>query len=318
MKKTLLIILLAAIGLSSFGQGLRDVKINEVLVKNVNSYADDHANHVGWIELYNAGYSQVNLSGAHLTLVQGTDTITYRIPKTDIRTIMAPQGYVVFFADGSSNKGTFHTNFSLNQTDSVKLAALVGIDDKLYLYDQGGVNVVDSLVYDVNTQIEDVSYGRVTGDDGLSISLGLLPSITPMQSNDTVERVPKNEMFRREDPSGVVMSFIAMTVVFIALIALYLVFKNLGKYMHKGATKKKAQAAAAAELSNASSTVVKANSATTANGEEIASIAIALLRYTEELHDIESEVITINRVARVYSPWSSKIHTLTQIPNRNK
>lgn len=35
-----------------------------------------------------------------------------------------------------------------------------------------------------------------------------------------------------------------------------------------------------------------------------------------EMHDRESDVITINKVARVYSPWSSKIHGLTPMPER--
>ncbi len=48
--------------------------------------------------------------------------------------------------------------------------------------------------------------------------------------------------------------------------------------------------------------------------EELAAIATAIQIYKSNLHDSESEVITINRIARVYSPWNSKIHGLTQMP----
>jgi hypothetical protein len=48
--------------------------------------------------------------------------------------------------------------------------------------------------------------------------------------------------------------------------------------------------------------------------EEIAAIAIALYKYSEDLHDIEDTVLTINRAAKAYSPWSSKIYGLTQTP----
>lgn len=50
--------------------------------------------------------------------------------------------------------------------------------------------------------------------------------------------------------------------------------------------------------------------------EEIAAIAVALKLYKSALHDKESEVITIHSIKRAYSPWSSKIHGLTQLPIR--
>ena len=52
------------------------------------------------------------------------------------------------------------------------------------------------------------------------------------------------------------------------------------------------------------------------NGEIIAAIALAVKLNKAEMHDRESDVITINKVARVYSPWSSKIHGLTPMPER--
>ena len=50
--------------------------------------------------------------------------------------------------------------------------------------------------------------------------------------------------------------------------------------------------------------------------EELAAISIALYKYSISLHDEEHTILTINRAAKVYSPWSSKIHTLTQTPNK--
>jgi len=41
-----------------------------------------------------------------------------------------------------------------------------------------------------------------------------------------------------------------------------------------------------------------------------AAIASAIHLYGEELHDVENTVLTINKVSRTYSPWSSKIHGL--------
>ena len=50
--------------------------------------------------------------------------------------------------------------------------------------------------------------------------------------------------------------------------------------------------------------------------EEIAAIMAALKLYKSALHDKESEVLTILSIKRAYSPWSSKIHGLTQLPTR--
>lgn len=50
--------------------------------------------------------------------------------------------------------------------------------------------------------------------------------------------------------------------------------------------------------------------------EEIAAIATALKIYRSALHDRESEVLTILSIKRAYSPWNSKIHGLTQLPDR--
>lgn len=49
--------------------------------------------------------------------------------------------------------------------------------------------------------------------------------------------------------------------------------------------------------------------------EEIAaSIAVAIHMYQTDLHDKESFTITLKKVSRIYSPWSSKIYTLRQNP----
>jgi len=47
---------------------------------------------------------------------------------------------------------------------------------------------------------------------------------------------------------------------------------------------------------------------------EIVAIAMALHLFYDEVHDDESNVITIKRIERRYSPWSSKIYGI----NNNK
>ena len=50
------------------------------------------------------------------------------------------------------------------------------------------------------------------------------------------------------------------------------------------------------------------------NDETFAAIAAAIFLYRQEVHDIETSVLTIKRIDRIYSPWSSKIYGLRKSP----
>jgi hypothetical protein len=51
-------------------------------------------------------------------------------------------------------------------------------------------------------------------------------------------------------------------------------------------------------------------------GEVAAVISYALHLYQQDIHDYEQMILTIQKVVRPYSPWSSKIYGLRQIPRR--
>jgi Na+-transporting methylmalonyl-CoA/oxaloacetate decarboxylase gamma subunit len=117
----------------------------------------------------------------------------------------------------------------------------------------------------------------------------------------------KSEEIKNEDPWGIGMSVIAMGVVFIALILLYLVFKQVGVQLTAMQLRKSLKANDA-ETKPRPATVPSQSIPT--SGDVYAAIAAAIHLYTEELHDVEEAVLTINKVSRTYSPWSSKIHGL--------
>ncbi len=52
------------------------------------------------------------------------------------------------------------------------------------------------------------------------------------------------------------------------------------------------------------------------SGESTAAIAMALHLYLDEIHDKESGVLTIKRISKTYSPWSSKIYAVRNQFNR--
>jgi glutaconyl-CoA/methylmalonyl-CoA decarboxylase subunit delta len=44
--------------------------------------------------------------------------------------------------------------------------------------------------------------------------------------------------------------------------------------------------------------------------EEIAVIGLALYSYYSDVHDHESNILTVKKISKLYSPWSSKIYGL--------
>ena len=115
-----------------------------------------------------------------------------------------------------------------------------------------------------------------------------------------------SERFTEVDPWGIGMTFIGMAVVFLSLILLYLLFMNISKIIVKKSSAQKEEITLPAE--NKKQTSIKQQE------EVYAAIALALHLYKSDLHDHENPILTINRVARTYSPWSSKIYGLRQSP----
>ncbi len=119
-----------------------------------------------------------------------------------------------------------------------------------------------------------------------------------------------------KDPSGIYVTIVSVVTVLVALIVLFLLIQLFAKIMVRSAQKKAAQSKAKSMLVDDMKVTVPAGYDSVVNGEIIAAIALAVKLHKTEMHDHESDVITINKVARVYSPWSSKIHGLTPLPQR--
>ncbi len=129
--------------------------------------------------------------------------------------------------------------------------------------------------------------------------------LTQLSSDSTIVKVHRNsELFLKIDPWGIGMTVIGYVIVFIALLLLYVVFYNLTKLISGNIRRTLKKEGRAQEITQAEEI----------SGEVNAAIAAALYLYYNELHDQENTVLTINRVSRTYSPWSSKIYSLRQYP----
>ena len=118
-----------------------------------------------------------------------------------------------------------------------------------------------------------------------------------------------SEVIAKADPWGVGMAAVAMSVVFLSLLLLYLVFKNVGKTLISVQDRRRKKHDKPIDKPVGVSTA-------DTSGEVYAAISAAIHLYNEELHDEQDTVLTINKVSRTYSPWSSKLHGLNTYFNR--
>ena len=283
-------VLLLFILLVSFGaqaQRATSMRINEVLVINEDNFVDDYGKRHGWIELFNTSAGTVNIAGCFLTDDKNNPK-KYPIPKGDVLTQIPPHQHTLFWADGEPNRGTFHVNFTLDPSKENYIA----------LYDADGKSLIDEITIPA-AQKPDVSYGRII--DGKE-EWAQLTKVTPSTNNLTLDSNEKIENFKTNDSLGIGMTITAMAVVFLGLLLLFLIFKQVGK------------AAIAASKRNAQKAGAPVNVNTP--DEVFAAIATALYEMSDDNHDIEHTVLTIRKVRRAYSPWSSKIYSLRETPRK--
>ncbi len=101
-----------------------------------------------------------------------------------------------------------------------------------------------------------------------------------------------------------VASLLGILIVFVALVLLVLAFKLTGHLSMKTTKKRIVKNP---DIPN--DAIVPTDIA----GAEIAAISMALHLFLDDVHDKESNVITIKRIERRYSPWNSKIYGLTNL-----
>jgi Na+-transporting methylmalonyl-CoA/oxaloacetate decarboxylase gamma subunit len=124
-------------------------------------------------------------------------------------------------------------------------------------------------------------------------------------TDSTAALVHRNsDLFMKIDPFGIGMTVIGYSVVFIALLLLYIIFYNLSKALTLNVRR----------ILRKEGKTEEASKVEEISGEVNASIAYAIYLYYNELHDKENPIITINRVSKAYTPWSSKIYGLRQYP----
>jgi Na+-transporting methylmalonyl-CoA/oxaloacetate decarboxylase gamma subunit len=278
-----------------WAQNVGDLAFNEILVHNDSLNVDGFGQRSSWIEIFNKGYNTVDIGGCYLTNDLNNPT-KYWIPTGDPATRIPTRCFILFWADNKPSRGIFHLNFELMESDVIAL------------FDASGKTLIDKL--EINQpQYSNVSFGikEISDEIGnVTTVWDYLDKITPASNNDHTRKVSSGEQFVEYDPTGLGMTVIAMGVVFSSLALLYLIFKTTGTYFVRRLNK-----SVKVKITEGTEIVREED----LSGEVSAAIAMALHLYNSEIHDEENTVLTIKKVARAYSPWSSKIYTLRKYPN---
>lgn len=132
-------------------------------------------------------------------------------------------------------------------------------------------------------------------------------SVNQISSGETLNKLTF-DISNVFDKDGILITVVGYVVVFIALFMLYLIFFNLSKFLIAQQRKK---LKAEGSIKNGEQKEI------TVSGEINAAISMALFLYFEEFHDYEDPILTIKKVQRPYSPWSSKIYGLREYPQKN-
>lgn len=276
------------------GQGVRDIRINEILVKNDSNCIDQYGVHSGWFELFNTGYSTADVGGCYVTNDINNPT-KYRIPKGDPRTQMSSRTYSLFYAYNNVDRGIFHVNFSLDE---------IGF---LALFDGSGRVLIDSVSYDITSQRADVSLGKMENVPLEKATWEIIEEPTPNAINYTIVEKTRGEKYAETDKYGVIITITTMTIVFIVLFILAVIFYYTGKYFRKQTErhkqKKEIQLEAIPAVSNA-------------NELDLAAIAMALHLYFDDQHEIEQTGFWLNRSLNQHSQWSAKHILFKKSPKR--
>ena len=184
-----------AVTLSIFtlsAQSQSDMRLNELLIHNETNFEDDFGFHNGWFEIFNTSFGTVNIGGCFLS--NDPDNLKkYIIPKGDVLTQIKPRQHILFWADNNPYHGTFHINFTLEESDTI------------YFVASDGRTVIDKIAVPKNLGV-DQSYGRIEdgigSTDGSGEGWSVMPWTSPSTNNAGVDEETKSQIMARHRHAG--------------------------------------------------------------------------------------------------------------------
>ena len=316
-----------------FGQGAKNIRINEVLTNNTASIVDEFGNREAWIELENTSFTTYNIRGMYFTtdrsVLDSQMSVPERIkrmkviPSGDPRTQIGGRQHLVFFCNSNPAQGKLHLSLQLPMSEPLWLG----------FYNGNAEELIDSVT--IPALAADQSYAR---QGAAKWSVKSAENVTPGIENFIKTDETKDAKLKREDPHGFGITLLAMGIVFFCLAVLFLFFWLFGLIMRHLDTAKKVVNAqpikpitktveVTHDLAHATGNLLQDGLKTKGIDKEvyIAVISMALKQYQDDVHDVESGIITIktkdtgwsdeySQMTHFHDPLQPSSHTAPRIP----
>lgn len=280
------------------------IKLNEVMTKNETSLIDGYGARNAWVEIANISHSTYNIRGMYLTtdrtVLDKKMSVPERvkrmsqIPNGDMRTNLSAQQIIVFQLNSSPAQGALHLSVKVDADKPTWIA----------LYNGNATQLIDSVT--VPVLAADQSYARINNNGIGDWEVKSADRVTPGIQNQTVVSESKVAKFKREDPYGFGMAIMAMSIVFSCLALLWITFTLFGMLMrHMDTAKKVAHQQPIKPITKTVEKTIEVGHKTGIMLKEgfdkkgidkevyLAVIGLALRQYEDDIHDVESGIITI-------------------------
>ena len=315
-----------------FGQGAKNIRINEVLTNNTASIEDEYGNREAWIEVENTSFTTYNIRGMYFTtdrsVLDPNMSVPERIkrmsviPSGDPRTQIGGRQHLIFFCNSNPAKGKLHLSLPIPMSEPLWIAFFNG----------NATELIDSV--SVPALAADQSYAR----HGNQWSVKSAENVTPGIENFIKTDETKDAKLKREDPYGFGITLLAMGIVFFCLAVLFVFFWLFGLIMRHIDTAKKVAntqpiktvtktVEVTHDIAHATGNILQDGLKTKGIDKEvyIAVISMALKQYQDDVHDVESGIITIkshntgwsdeySQMTHFHDPKMPQSHNAPRIP----
>ena len=294
----------------------KSIKINEVMTSNTSNLQDEYGQREAWIEIANVSFTTYNVRGMFITtdrsVLDPQMSVPERmkrmsaIPSGEPRTALSGRQHLILFCNSLPSKGSMHLSVPVDPSKPTWVG----------LYSGNATQLIDSVTVPVIA--DNLSYARHK-DGSANWVVKSAEQVTPGISNMTDIVETKTAKLKREDPYGFGITVLAMGIVFFCLALLFVFFTLFGFFMkHRSAVANIQPVKAGVktvektmEVASKTSTILQDGLKTKGIDKEVymAVIAMALKEYQDNVHDVESGVITIKPKN---TDWNMELPLMTQ------
>lgn len=294
----------------------QSIKINEVMTSNTSNLQDEYGQREAWIEIANVSFTTYNVRGMFITtdrsVLDPQMSVPERmkrmsaIPSGEPRTALSGRQHLILFCNSLPSKGSMHLSVPVDPSKPTWIG----------LYSGNATQLIDSVTVPVIA--DNLSYARHK-DGSANWVVKSAEQVTPGISNMTDIVETKTAKLKREDPYGFGITVLAMGIVFFCLALLFVFFTLFGFFMRHRSAVASIQPVKAGvktvektmEVASKTSTILQDGLKTKGIDKEVymAVIAMALKEYQDNVHDVESGVITIKPKN---TDWNMELPLMTQ------